>query len=505
MRILNSFYAKLTLVFLVLIVGLGILLAILGVRSAYQYTMEVEQQINYTLAEDLAPRFEPLMQDSINHAAVSQEINDLTGINRRIEIYVLESDGTIKASFADSEASIDQWQVDTDPIDRFLAGEDLPIMGDDPLHPDRSRAFSVAPISIMDDPECYLYIVLTSGEYASTASMLQNSYIVQSGLVGMGAIILVAGILGVFLFYRLTRRLRSMTDVVARFESEDFEPRMEEQSNDELGQLARCFNQMADTLTETMDELRRADKMRRELVANVSHDLRSPLASVQGYLETVLIKEDSEKDALPPSKRKEYLETALHNTERLNKLVKELFELSKLDAKQVEPEMDAFPLAELAQDLVMQSKPQAEKQDIELEAEFSEGLERVQADVALIERALSNLIDNALNYTPEGGEVRVKLSQENGSVRAHVVDTGPGIPEEDLPRIFNRFHRVEKSRDRDSGGAGLGLAITQKILELHDSKLQVESEVGRGTDFSFALPAEGETENGARSTESSSV
>jgi signal transduction histidine kinase len=486
MTFAQSFYAKLSALFLLLILGLGVILATLGVQAAGRYADEVEQKLNRTLAQDLAPQFQPLTRDSIHHAALRAQIRDLTGINRRIEIYLLGGEGRIKAAFAEPGEAPARAAVDTGPIQRFLEGNDLPILGDDPLHPNRQKPFSVAPITISGRSGCYLYIILGSEQYASMARMVGDSYIIRTALIGLGLILLVTAGVGLVLFRRLTQRLRSMLGVVAAFEQGNFSKRMEPGSNDEVGQLARCFNRMADTLGDTMDELRQADRMRRDLVANVSHDLRSPLASIQGYLETLLMKDD----ALDADERQRYLRTALKNAQRLSNLVRQLFELSKLDAQQVEPHREPFPMAELAQDIVMQYRPQAEAKDITLRADLPEQLASVYADIGLMERVLSNLIDNAVHYTPSGGHVDVSLTRHDGRVRAQVRDTGPGIPADDLPHIFERFYRVEKSRDQNRGGAGLGLAIAQKIVVLHGSTLTVESTMGEGTAFAFELPVD---------------
>ena len=481
---LNSFYAKLSGLFLVMIVGLGIVLAVLGGQTAQRYADEVEQKLNRTLAQEMVPRFEPLLKDSIDRAGIRKKITDMTGINRRIEIYLLDRQGELKASFASPATAIDQQRIDMAPIRRFMSGDDLPILGDDPRDQGEHKPFSVAHIEIMGRKQCYLYVILGSEQYASVAGMIEDSYIIQGALIGFGLILLVVAGLGLLLFRRLTQRLRHMQHVVANFEQGHFDQRIDEGANDEIGQLAACFNRMADTLVETMEELRQADRMRRELVANVSHDLRSPLASIQGYLETVHMKDGD----LDSDERQRYVKTALRNAQRLNDLVGELFELSKLETEQVEPTIESFPIAELVQDIVMQYEPQAEAQAVELRAELPEHHARVEADIGLVERALSNLIDNAIHYTPEGGHVRILLTNRERAVRVEVEDTGPGIPEDDLPHIFERFYRVEKSRDREKGGAGLGLAIAKTILELHDRTLEVESTVGEGTTFQFSLP-----------------
>ncbi|PSQ76069.1 MAG: two-component sensor histidine kinase [Bacteroidetes bacterium QH_7_62_13] len=483
---LNSFYAKLSALFLVLILGLGVVLIVLGGRTAQRYADEVEQKLNRTLAQEMVPRFEPLLEDRIDKAAIRSKIEDMTGINRRIEIYLLDREGRLKASFAPDSAVIEQKRVDMAPIRQFMAGATLPILGDDPRRDGAQKPFSVAHIEIMGQEGCYLYVILRSEQYASAAGMIGDSYIIRGALTGLGLILLVVTGVGLLLFRRLTQRLRHMQDVVGTFEQGHFDVRVDEGSNDEIGQLAACFNRMADTLNETMEELRQADRMRRELVANVSHDLRSPLASIQGYLETVHMKDG----ALDPSDRQRYVKTALRNAQRLSDLVGELFELSKLETKQVEPNIEPFSIAELVQDVVMQYQPQAEDQTIDLRADLPAEPTRVEADIGLVERALSNLIDNAIHYTPEDGRVQVRVDKHDRNVSVSVSDTGPGIPDDALPHIFERSYRVDKSRDRDKGGAGLGLAIAKTILELHDSTLEVESTVGEGTIFRFRLPVE---------------
>ncbi|MCH8960385.1 MAG: HAMP domain-containing histidine kinase, partial [Bacteroidetes bacterium] len=421
---IQSFYAKLSALFLVLIVALGTTIAILSVRSAMMFADEAEQNLSYNLATDLAVEFEPLVQDSIHHTAIMQTIERMTGINPRIEIYLLGSTGMMKANYLiGKEQRIEQPVLDLEPLDRFLNGDKVPILGPDPLNIGQKKPFSVAPIEIMGEQGCYLYVILGSEEYDSAASMIKNSYIVRTTLTVLGLTLLIAGVVGVFLFGLLTRRLRAMKEVVGAFEKGQLDRRIEVKSSDEIGQLAASFNQMADTIVANVEDLKRTDQLRRELIANVSHDLRSPLAAMQGYLETIIMKNDT----LSPDERLQYMDTVLKNTRSLNTLVGELFELSKLDAQQVEPEFEAFSIAELVQDVVMQFQPKAAQLNLTLKADLPERLSLVYADIGLVERAISNLIDNALRYTPAGGHVRIVPSDEGDAVSVQVIDTGYGI------------------------------------------------------------------------------
>jgi PAS domain S-box-containing protein len=225
--------------------------------------------------------------------------------------------------------------------------------------------------------------------------------------------------------------------------------------------------------------------LRRDLIANVSHDLRTPLAALHGYLETLLMKGES----LPPEKRRSYLETAARQSEHMGTLISELFELVKLDFKGFEIHPEPVQLGELAQDVLQKFHLAAEKKGIALEADIAAGLPSVQADIGLIERALDNLIDNALRHTPSGGVVSLAVTASDGRVEIRVADTGRGIPAAEIPHIFERFYRVDKSRTTGTGGAGLGLAIVKRIIDLHGVRMEVTSAPNEGAAFSFALPA----------------
>ena len=238
---------------------------------------------------------------------------------------------------------------------------------------------------------------------------------------------------------------------------------------------------MAQRILQQMTTLKHTDTLRRELVANVSHDLRTPLASLHGYLETLLIKEGT----LSAEEQRSFLDIALRQSERLRRLVGELFELATLDSHETQVHCEMFSLAELVQDVAQKFQLIAKQKQVELHTQFHADLPFVWGDIGLIERVLENLIENALRYTPSGGTVTLALSQQEHQVLVRITDTGCGIPEQDLPYIFDRFYRV--GRHQRSEGAGLGLAITKRILELHGSWVEVDSSVKVGTTIAFCL------------------
>jgi predicted ATPase/signal transduction histidine kinase len=223
--------------------------------------------------------------------------------------------------------------------------------------------------------------------------------------------------------------------------------------------------------------------LRRELIANVSHDLRSPLASLRGYLDTLLIKEDS----LGAAERRAYLAIALRQAEHLQMLISELFDLARLDFDGYRIAPEPLHLGELARDVVQKFQLKAEQKQVRLQLGVDDSTAFVRADIGLIERVLENLIENAFAHTPPGGQVRLAVAATDDGVLIEVADTGDGIPAADLPHVFERFYRVDKARTRERSGCGLGLAIVKRIVELHDSEIRVESEVGAGTRFWFTL------------------
>jgi signal transduction histidine kinase len=319
--------------------------------------------------------------------------------------------------------------------------------------------------------------------------MLRGSYIfrLSTGLVVGG----LAGALlgGLVLFNIITRRVQRLAVSMDRFRGGDYtEPPDlsawgKKSQGDEIDQLAVSFEQLAERISDQMQELEAKDQLRRILVANVSHDLRTPLATLHGYLETLLLKDPQ----LEREERRRYLEIATRHSERLGKLISELFELSKLDSQETELHREAFSLAELAQDVTQEFQLVARDREIELGVQLEPQLPFVWGDIRLIERAVENLVDNALRHTPPGGSVTVALRRENDRIRVDVRDTGCGIPSEALSHIFDRFYRVKQDHNSENEGAGLGLAITKRILELHDSAIQVTSETGHGTTFTFHL------------------
>lgn len=290
-------------------------------------------------------------------------------------------------------------------------------------------------------------------------------------------------------FKILTARLRDLSAAIDAFRvgGADAPLRLAgaNPDGDEIDRLGSAFQEMSQRIVEQFRQLADMDANRRDLLANVSHDLRTPLTSMQGYLEMLLIHEGT----LSPEERRSYLQVATRQCERLAKLVNDLFELTKLEARETRPDAEDFPLQELARDVVQKFDLAARKRGIRIACECAPDTPPARAEIGLIERLLENLIDNALRHTPADGEVRVLIGPARAQVEIRVEDTGEGIPPEQIAGVFDRFYQVDRGEAGAAGGAGLGLAIARRIVELHDGDIRVDSTPGRGTRFSVRLPA----------------
>jgi histidine kinase len=289
------------------------------------------------------------------------------------------------------------------------------------------------------------------------------------------AAVLTALAVSLFVTGRIVAPIRAMARASVRIAAGQYRERVPVPSNDELGELAARFNQMAETLE-------RVEERRRDLIADVAHELRTPLASIAGYMEGLM---DGVIPAQPDTFHRVHREAV-----RLQHLVEDLQELSRAEAGQLPIHRREVAVRDLVESAAARLRPQFETKGVSLASEVVTGLPLILVDPDRMGQVLTNLLGNALQYTPEGGTVTVRAGGENGSVAITVVDTGIGIPAEHLPHVFDRFYRVDRSRTRASGGSGIGLTIVRHLVEAHGGSIRAESAgAGHGSTFTVTLPA----------------
>ncbi len=480
----RTLYARLAAALVMLFLIIGVLFTLIITNITERHTQEVTQHFNRYLAQSIVSDRNLVAAGRIDQKALKKTFSAYMDINPSIEIYLLDRVGKIIAFSADP-GKVKRQHVDLKPIHDFLDGEMFPLLGDDPRSHDRRKAFSATRV-----PTGYLYVVLRGEQYDSAQQAVKESYALRLGgwaLAGSLGFGLLAGLL---LFHFLTRRLQRLSDVMHNFEQSEFTRHHNytgEQAkiSDEVDRLGATFDEMAERIIDQWGELKLQDKLRRELVAQVSHDLRTPLAALHGYLETL----DMKVDELKRGESQEYIDIALRQSGRLRQMVEELFELASLEARDREPVCESTAIAELMHDVMQKINLRAQQAGVELKVEPPTSFPMVMADVAMTERVLDNLIGNAIDHTPEGGHVMLSLEQGNGSAIVSVADSGPGIPEQDLPNIFRPFYRGVDAT-KDGNHAGLGLAIASRMVKLQAGSIKVKNSAESGAVFSFSLPLE---------------
>ena len=485
---MNTLFAKLSVALLLIVAGMGAAFLVVDRTYTRAYYEELSQNLNAPIAMYVTNQRQLIangvpdldsLRDLADHAMV---------INPSAEIYLLDTNGTILGHNLPPETVL-MTGVDLAPIRALIDGETrFPLRGDDPRNTGNQKIFSAWPVTLNDQREGYLYVVLGGQKYEQLAANISESYVARASVVAIAAIVLLTAVIGLLVFGLLTRRLKRLHRDMQRVTESQFElkPALVKTSGsgDEIDALTTAFVDMSAQIRAQIEQLTENDRLRRELVSNISHDLRTPLAAMQGYVETLLINSNS----MSAAERERYLRIAQKHAVRLGVLIGDLFELSKLDAASVTPCVESFSLAELVQDIAHEFQLESDRKNIDLHVEVGRSASNTMGDIGLIQRVLENLMRNAIQFTPTGGTVTISITESPGSVAVAVSDSGPGIGADEVPRIFDRFYRARDGEEARSDSSGLGLAIVKRILDLHNSRIVVTSKLNVGTRFEFELP-----------------
>ena len=424
---MKALYVRLTLATALVLALLGAAVLALMARTSEQYAAEVRQRLDAGIAMYVVRELHLLERGKVNEVALRELANRAMTVNPSAEVYLLDPEGRV-LSAGPQRAPLAHTSVRLEPILQFLrAPERRPLFGDDPTSSTRRRVFSVAPIEEGGQLEGYLYVVLGGRPERSIAEQLWGSYALRAGYLTLLLVIVLTVAASAGLFFGLTRRLRALDGVMDRWargipgDALKFDPSIS--AGDEITALSRRFHSMSNAIEAQIQELKATDELRRELIANVSHDLRTPLTSLRGYIETALVK----APVVAISELTAHLTVALRQAEQLGRLIEALFELARLESGSVAVKIEPVSIAELLQDIGMRFRLLAEAAQLKLSTRLDTSGVLAYADVALIERVISNLLENAIRHTPERGEVRLEMLVEGRDIRVRICDTGCGI------------------------------------------------------------------------------
>jgi signal transduction histidine kinase len=484
-----SLTAKISLVFSALLLASTGVGAWLQVRANTLHEQVLAQRLSKDLAENIAGSAELMDEHGLRPDAVRNLFGQLMSVNPSVEVYLLDATGKILGHAAPAGRVLRE-TVDTAPIERLLAGAPLPILGDDPRSDRGRKVFSAARLERDGHTWGYVYVILQGEARDQLAAAEATSGVLRTTLWAMAAVGLLGLLTGLIAFRGITRPLRSLTAAMHEVDLDRLAsgatPAAEREpagSRDEIAILRHTFDRMAARIADQWSALTKQDQERRELVANVSHDLRTPLTALHGFLETLAVKPD-----LTEAERKRYLDIALAQSDKVGRLARELFELARLEHDATALDREPFSLADLVHDVLQEFTLLAAEKRQRLVADIPPNVPNVVASLPMIERVLTNLVDNALRHTPSGTEVKVALRTVGENVEVTVSDNGPGLPPEARETLFRRPSASGGERRRGSGG--LGLLVVHRILALHGRAIELVSADARGTVFRFELPSE---------------
>mgnify|MGYP003362134708 FL=1 len=479
---------RLTLVFTVLLIACCALSGYMQVRSSNQYSQSVIQRLSANLATQIAANNPLLSEDDWDPKAVHTLFDQLMAVNPSVEVYLLDKDGNIVGNAAPA-GRLQQKRIDLAPVNALLHGAKMPVYGDNPRDPQTPQVFSAAPLLVNGETQGYVYIVLLGDAYTALTSDAQYQSAISLALRSMGLVALFGLLAGALAFRWVTRPVRKLTAQIAELDTGGMDAiqalaKTETPAGaarDEVTQLQQAFVALAKRIDQQWQSLMVQDQQRREFIANISHDLRTPLTSLHGYLETLSVKSDH----LSNEDRQRYLNIALTQSKKVGRLAQELFELARLEYGVVKPQKEPFSLSELVQDVFQKFELATETRGQKLLADITPGIPLVNADLGMIERVLTNLLDNAIRFTPEGGTIEIKLWPHEGQVMVQLKDSGPGIAPELKDSLFVRPSILSTNKHR---AGGLGLMIVRRILQLHGSDIQLIEQPKRGACFQFSVP-----------------
>jgi two-component system OmpR family sensor kinase len=481
----KSLFTRLAAGLVLLLFVIGVLYTALNTIATQRFVAQLNQDLHRSLAQNLVADKNLVAQGKLNEAALKETFQQYMVVNPSIEIYLLDLDGKLLSYSADPN-SVMRSRVSLGPIKAFLSGSEKYPRGDDPRSHDKQKAFSVTEVPSGSAPEGYLYVVLRGEQYDALESMAFQGFWARAGLWSMALSLGLGLLAGLVIFYWLTKRLRRVTRRIEEFNEGDFKqlsmPEAVDGSDDEIAQIEHIFEKMAARIQNQLAALTAKDKQRRQLVAQVSHDLRTPLASMLGFIESLKLK----RDKLSAEQQEEFLEIAYRQGRRLSHMIDSLFQLSSLEAKEVNPQLEPFVPLELLFDIRQKYAIRIKEAGLTLEIEHQQSGAFAIGDVSLFECVLDNLIDNAMVHAMPSSEITLRIENAVGKIGVAVSNRGNPIDASEQDALFDPFYRAG-SHSADKRHAGLGLAISKRIMESMNGETSVRN-TSDGVVFTVYLP-----------------
>ncbi|GAA0818398.1 histidine kinase dimerization/phospho-acceptor domain-containing protein [Colwellia asteriadis] len=458
---------------------------------------QAQQKLHLQLATHLV-QDNPLLQQGVyDYDALKNLFHTLMLLGPAFEFYFVDPHGEI-LTYSAPKGKVKRKKINLAPLLSLIEQNNkLPIYGQDPRNIDKTKIFSVAPVynhentkdKTQKNLQGYLYVIIGGEAYDTIFNRIKASETLSVTAMWFiaGFIFLLLFLLALFRYF--TQPMQQLVQQLTAIESARFDltnitlPQWPSNTRNEVHQLGNSINNMVLRIDSQFKQLKQNDSQRRELLTHLSHDLRTPLASLQGYLELLT----HAKVTDTPEQKADYLAISLNNTKQLKGLIDQIFELAHLESGHVEVNNERFNLGELIYDCLAKFTLKATQSGVTFNVEPKICDFMISSDIAKLERILSNLIDNALRHTPSGGNIIIKVSNQEHAINLQVCDTGTGINADEINYIFDARYRASNAKGCKKTHGGLGLAICKQLLKLLHSDIEVRSQLGTGTQFEIVL------------------
>lgn len=479
-----NIFRRITIMVFSLITVLGLLFILITYLATTHYHQASTQLLNREVAAHIAKFTSPFEKDGINKRKADSVFHDAMVISPSAEVYFLDTAGKVIAYHA-KEEEIKLRNISLENIKKYIASQGHEyIKAPDPRDPSDPKIFSAAEVFGKQRKLGYIYVILGSNQYESIMDLLFSSHISNLAIKSFIIIILLSIIISLVYLNRFKKSFNRMIGVLEKFEQGDYSARFKIKDQNELTPVTHAFNKMADLLSSTINSLTKSEQERKDFIANISHDLRTPLSIARGYTETLLIKKEGQE--INGQQHQEYVNLILNKIQQVETMVKQLFELSKMEAVEFKPHKEPFVISEIVQETINTFQLIAEEKKVSLKCTQCQYHVWVNADIGLMERAIQNLVDNAIKSTPEGGNIEVSIGVEKTDLIFQIENSGPPLPE-DLLQWINHFKDNGNLFNNRPAKRGLGLLIVQKILHMHGSSLKAYTKNNASNVFSFRL------------------
>lgn len=466
-----------------IITGLCILFISITYLATTNFHQASTQLLNKDVAAHIATFTSPFEHDSINRKKADSVFYNAMVLSPSAEVYFLDTSGKVIAYHA-KKSELKQWNLPLANIKKLIASKgEVYIKGPDPKDSNNDKIFSAAEVKGKRKDLGYIYVILGSNK--SMSNLLFSNYI-GSFLIKVFCIVIVFTIFIAFTYLRrIERSFNDVMLVLEKFQNGDLEARFRTKEHNELGEITLAFNKMADLLVYNINSLKKSEKERKNFITNISHDLRTPLSIARGYIETLVIKKTN--NDLSTSEQEGYVQIILNKIKQMDEMVTQLFELSRIDSVEFKAAKEPFVLSEVVQETVKIFQLSALQKQIDLKCTQCQYHVWVNADVSMMERVVQNLVQNAVNNTPENGVIQIALAVENKELMLKIQNTGLPLSADLLEWINNAEQERILTADWSSS-SGIGLLIVKKILQLHDSSLKASADNNAGNIFTFSIP-----------------